>query len=116
MPHNPAVPVYKITTAELWNASQEAGHLVPMPIDVTDGYLHFSTADQLRDTLHLHFAGCPDLMLLSVSPAFGDWRWEPSRRGQLFPHLYGPLPLSAVVKTAPIAVRPDGSADLPWGL
>jgi uncharacterized protein (DUF952 family) len=87
-----------------------------MPIDASDGYMHFSTAAQLAETLRLHFAGEAGLVLLAVRTAgLGDRLvWEPSRNGQLFPHLYGgPLSLSAIAWQAPLSVAPDGSCTLP---
>ncbi len=69
------------------------------PVDLADGYIHLSTAEQLPETLAKHFAGRTDLHLAKVDLAMlGDAvRWEPSRGGQLFPHLYGVLPLAAVI-------------------
>lgn len=86
-----------------------------MPVDHADGYVHFSTAPQLRDTLRLHFAGQSRLALFAVeAERLGDaLRWEPSRGGQLFPHLYGELPMTAVAERATISVAADGAVDLP---
>jgi uncharacterized protein (DUF952 family) len=86
-----------------------------MPVDQADGFLHFSTASQLRETMRLYFAGQSGLMLLAVPAArFGnELKWEPSRGGALFPHLYAPLPLNAVAWSAEIAVADNGEVDLP---
>ena len=87
-----------------------------MPIDAADGYMHFSTAAQLAETLRLHFAGQSDLVLLAIRSADlgANLVWEPSRGGALFPHLYGgPLPTSAIAWQAPLSVAADGSCTLP---
>ena len=116
-PHPPEF-IYKVTTGTQWNSGGKAGLVPPMPIDEKDGYMHFSTAGQLRETLALHFKGQGDLMLLTVplAPLAADVKWEPSRGGALFPHLYAPLPVSSVSAADPIAVDADGSVDLPDGL
>jgi uncharacterized protein (DUF952 family) len=107
--------VYKIASRPVFEASQAAGRFLGMPIDLKDGYVHFSTAAQLAETLRLHFAGQGDLVLFAVRcfDLGAGLRWEPSRGGQLFPHLYGDLPMSAVADTATTAVAPDGSVTLP---
>jgi uncharacterized protein (DUF952 family) len=74
-----------------------AGVFADSPVDRRDGFIHFSTADQLADTARKHFSGQHDLLLLAVDVEQLELRWEPSRGGQLFPHLYGALPLSAVL-------------------
>jgi uncharacterized protein (DUF952 family) len=85
-----------------------------MPIDLKDGFVHFSTAAQLAETLKLHFAGQGDLVVFAVRPAdLADLRWEPSRGGQLFPHGYGALPLAAVGQSASVSVAADGAVTLP---
>ena len=86
-----------------------------MPVDHADGYLHFSTAEQLRETLRLYFSGAADLVLFAVASAdvSSALRWEPSRGGQLFPHLFGELPMSLIGDTAAISVAADGSVTLP---
>ena len=107
--------IYKITSREAFDASLTAGRFVGMPVDHADGYLHFSTAAQLRETLRLYFAGQADLVLfaLKASDFGGELRWEPSRGGALFPHLFGNLPMSAVTDSATISVAADGSVQLP---
>ena len=95
---NPAL-IYKIATRDVAEAARAAGTFTGMPVDLADGYLHFSTAAQLPETLRLWFKGQGDLALFAVSS--GDMgallHWEPSRGGQLFPHVYGTFPMSAVV-------------------
>lgn len=107
--------IYKIASRPVFEASQAAGRFLGMPIDHKDGYIHFSTATQLEETLRLHFAGQDDLVVFCVNaPDLGaDLRWEPSRGGQLFPHLYGELPMSAIVAEATTDVAADGSVILP---
>lgn len=107
--------VYKIATETVFAPSRQASHFAGMPIDHQDGYLHFSTAAQLPETLRLHFAGQGDLVLLAVRVAdLGEGlRWEPSRGGAMFPHLYEPLPTALIVWEAPIVVAADGSCVLP---
>ena len=106
--------IYKVADRALVEAARPSGTFHGAPVDLADGFIHFSTAAQLRDTLKLHFAGQGDLLLLAVPiEALADLRWEPSRGGQLFPHLYAPLALSAVAQSAPIAVAADGSVVLP---
>lgn len=107
--------VYKIADRMLFERSLQAGRFLGAPIDLKDGYVHFSTAEQLAETLRLHFAGATDLVVFSVNaPKLGDaLRWEPSRGGALFPHLYGELPMSALVEQARVDVPADGNVVLP---
>ena len=107
--------IYKITTRALFEQGVAEGVLPPSPIDETDGYMHFSTGDQVRETLQLHFAGQTELVLCAVpvDAVESDLRWEPSRGGALFPHLYAPLPLAAITAHYAIAVADDGSCALP---
>lgn len=107
--------IYKIVSQEVAEASRPLGTLVGMAVDLADGYVHFSTAEQLPDTLRLHFHGQADLVLFAVRAAdFGEnLVWEPSRGGALFPHLYGELPMTAVIHEATIAVDEDGRCTLP---
>ncbi|OSQ51513.1 DUF952 domain-containing protein [Marivita geojedonensis] len=102
--------IYKILRSDEWDALQAQGETSGAPIDVTDGYVHFSTADQVRETAAKHFAGEAGLMLLAYDETAmeGDLRWEPSRGGALFPHLYGPLRLSEVVWAKPLLMQGNG--------
>lgn len=111
----PANRIFKVTSRALFDAALAAGQFAGMPIDRQDGYVHFSTAGQLRDTLRLHFAGQDDLVLFAVdvAPLGEALRWEPSRGGKLFPHLYGTLPMVSVTRHAAIAVSDDGQVSLP---
>lgn len=92
---------FKIFTAAQWRALQSTGSFQGAPVDLADGYIHLSTADQLEETLAKHFAGQSGLIIAEIDlSGFGDaLRWEVSRGGALFPHLYAPLPMSAVKGT-----------------
>jgi uncharacterized protein (DUF952 family) len=107
--------IYKICPQALWQEAEKAGHFRGAPVDRTDGFIHFSSREQVRETAARHFAGETGLLLISVDPAaLGDrLRWEPSRGGDLFPHLYGELPLSAVRHVEPLPVAPDGAHVFP---
>lgn len=85
--------IYKILPRALWQAALAAGEFTGAPVDLADGYIHFSTADQLAETGRKHFATQSDLLLVAVDPArLGPaLKWEVSRGGALFPHLYRAL-------------------------
>lgn len=108
-------PIYKIATKSDWDAARTQGQLVGTAVDIADGYIHFSTAAQLAETLEKHYRGQPDLVLATIDPDLlpQGLKWEPSRGGQLFPHLYAPLPFSAVIAARDLDARPDGGFDLP---
>jgi uncharacterized protein (DUF952 family) len=103
-------PIYKIAPQALWQEAEAAGRFDGAPVDLADGYIHFSTALQVRETAHRHFEGQRDLMLIGVDPdrLGGKLKWEPSRGGQLFPHLYGPLDLEAVLFAEALPVDAAG--------
>lgn len=107
--------IFKICTAELWRDAERTGEFGGAPVDVRDGFIHFSTAAQLAETAAKHFRGQSDLLLLAVDrEALGDaLRFEPSRGGDLFPHLYGTLPVSAVRAVHALPLLPDGLHLLP---
>jgi uncharacterized protein (DUF952 family) len=106
--------IYKVASRAAFEASMTVGSFTGMPVDAADGFIHFSTAAQLGETLRRHFAGEDDLVLFAVATdGLGDLRWEPSRGGELFPHLYGALPMARVGRSAPLSVAADGSAELP---
>jgi uncharacterized protein (DUF952 family) len=102
--------IYKICEAALWREAERAGAFVGAPVDLADGYIHFSTADQVRETAARHFSGKSDLVLVAVeAAALGTaLRYEPSRGGALFPHLYGPLPVSVARWVKPLRLGADG--------
>jgi uncharacterized protein (DUF952 family) len=101
--------IYKICENALWREAERAGLFRGAPVDARDGFIHFSTAAQVRETAPRHFAGAADLMLIAVEAAAlgGALRWEVSRGGDLFPHLYGPLPLAAVLWAKPLPLGGD---------
>jgi uncharacterized protein (DUF952 family) len=102
--------IYKICPASLWHEAERAGVFRGSEADLHDGFIHFSTADQVVETAAKHFAGEGDLLLISIeSGQLGRaLKWEISRGGVLFPHLYGALPLSAVTKIMPLPLGDDG--------
>ena len=108
--HARGMMIYKILRADEWAALQAQGETAGAPIDVSDGYVHFSTATQARGTAAKHFAAESDLVLLTLDPAtLGPMlRWEEARGGALFPHLYGPLRLADVLWSTPLPLGPDG--------
>jgi len=114
MSENPAV-AYKVLTAEQMTTLEADGTFAGAPVDLADGYIHLSTAAQLDETVAKHFAGQDDLHVAAVDlDALGDAiRWEPSRGGQLFPHIYAALPLSAVLAYGPIERGEDAKIKLP---
>jgi uncharacterized protein (DUF952 family) len=102
--------IYKISPRELWRDAEALGRFTGAPVDHADGYIHFSTADQAVETAARHFAGADDLVLVSVeADALGPaLRYEPSRGGALFPHLYADLPLTAVRAVVDLPLGADG--------
>ncbi|MBY0299564.1 MAG: DUF952 domain-containing protein [Methylobacterium sp.] len=114
----PMTLVYKIASAPAWREAEAAGQFLGAPVDLADGFIHFSTAAQVRETAAKHFAGARDLVLVAVeAEALGAaLRYEPSRGGALFPHLYGPLPMSAVRRVVPLPLGPDGVHAFPSSL
>ena len=107
--------IYKILPAALWRDAQRDGVFRGSPIDIKDGFIHFSTAEQAIETAAKHFAGEHDLVLLRVDAARLGKRlkWEPSRGGALFPHLYGDLALAAVIRVDPLPLATDGRHAFP---
>lgn len=100
----------------LWQDAERAGVFTGAEIDLSDGYIHFSTAGQLRDTLTNHFSGRDDLILLAVDCCQLDIAWELARGGALFPHLYGDLPLDCVVARYDLKLSASGDHILPENL
>ena len=107
--------IYKICERAQWRAAEAAGQYRGSSVDERDGFIHFSTAAQLAETASKHFAKAADLMLVAVDVAAlgSPLRWEPSRGGALFPHLYGALPLRAVRWARPLPDEIDGRRSLP---
>ena len=106
---------YKVLTGEQMAALERDGTFAGAPVDVQDGYVHLSTAAQLTETVDRHFAGQDDLHVAAVDlEALGEKiRWEESRGGQLFPHLYGALTLDTLVAYSPLEREDDGTVRLP---
>lgn len=102
--------IYKILPAAMWARAVEAGSFTGSPVDTADGFIHFSTADQVRATAAKHFAGQKDLVLVAIAiEQIGQpLKWELSRGGALFPHLYAPLPVSAALWALPLPLDDDG--------
>ncbi|MEC3862472.1 DUF952 domain-containing protein [Mesobacterium sp. TK19101] len=102
--------IYKILRGPEWADLQARGETPGAPVDVADGFVHFSTATQAAETAAKHFAGAEGLVLLALdSDTLGDGlKWEPSRGGALFPHLYGPLRLADVLWHTPLPLGADG--------
>jgi uncharacterized protein (DUF952 family) len=106
---------YKVLTADQLAALEHDGRFAGSPDDLRDGFIHLSTAGQLAGTLERHFAGQGDVQLCAVDvDALGDQvRWEESRGGALFPHLYGDLTLEVVLAYGPLDYEHDGTIKLP---
>lgn len=106
---------YKVLTADQMALLLSSGSFAGAPVDLADGYIHLSTAAQVDETVDKHFAGQAGLHLAAVDlAALGDAvRWEPSRGGQLFPHIYSQLPLNAVTAHGPLERGTDGRILLP---
>ena len=111
---SPVALIYKIAPRLLWQEAERVGTFNGAPVDLADGFIHFSTADSVQETADKHFHGQDDLLLI----AFEDGelgpqlKYEGSRGGRLFPHLYAPLPVSAAKWVKPIAMSADGKHDL----
>jgi uncharacterized protein (DUF952 family) len=105
--------IYKIAPKALWAEAEQAGVFTGAPIDLADGYIHFSTAEQARETAAKHFAGQSDLVLAAIDAdeLGGQLKWEPSRGGELFPHLYRALRMDEVKSVRPLPLKPDGAHD-----
>lgn len=106
-----ATKVYKILSGADWDGARSAGLYAGSPLDLADGYIHLSAGDQVAQTLALHFAGRDDLVLAAFdADALGAaLRWERSRGGALFPHLYAALPVLEASDFAPLARDADGA-------
>jgi uncharacterized protein (DUF952 family) len=101
--------IYKIATAEQWNAAQASGTFTGAPVDLADGFIHFSTADQSRETAAKHFADAEDLVLVALeADSLGvSLKWKKSRGGALFPHLYRAFEVTEILWARPLPLR-DG--------
>ncbi|WKW49335.1 DUF952 domain-containing protein [Rhodomicrobium lacus] len=128
--------IYKLVTRGEWEAARAVGIFAGSEVDRRDGFIHFSTAAQVAETARRYFVGVPDLVLVAVDAKMlaalpslgldatsardaavtGQLRFEPSRGGALFPHLYAPLPFAAVVGETEIAPGPNGAPLIPEDL
>ena len=107
--------IYKIAPEVLWREAEKNGRFTGALIDIADGFIHFSTASQAKETAAKHFAGQTDLVLVAIDGArLGDaLKYEVSRGGALFPHLYGVLDMSAVLWVKPLPLGADGAHQFP---
>ena len=106
--------IYKLLSRDEWAHALALGRFEGSEVDRADGFIHFSAGPQAQETAARWFSGCGDLMLLSVEAGeLGEaLKWEASRGGDLFPHLYAPLPVSAVIEARMLGLGPDGVPDL----
>ncbi len=111
--------IYKILSAEDWSRAEADGH-PSTPLDLGDGYVHLSTRAQVGQTLALHYKAAQSVRLLEYSRAdleqTGALKWEPSRGGDLFPHLYAPLPVAKAARIWTLKTGTDGVPILPEDL
>ncbi|QND51870.1 DUF952 domain-containing protein [Phyllobacterium sp. 628] len=107
--------IYKIAPRSLWQTAEATGIFDGAPIDHADGYIHFSTATQAVETAAKHFAGQDDLLLIAVeTDKLGEaLKYEVSRGGDLFPHLYASLPVGAVLWVKSLPLGADGKHQFP---
>lgn len=107
--------IFKIAPIGEWANAEVAGRYNGSAVDIRDGYIHFSTAAQIVDTLEKHYAGLDNLVIVAVdADELGEaLRYETARGGALFPHLYAPLPMSAILWVKPLVLKADGSHVLP---
>ncbi|KZL18906.1 hypothetical protein PsAD2_02422 [Pseudovibrio axinellae] len=108
--------IYKIAPQALWQQAEAAGIFTGAPIDLADGYIHFSSAQTVKETAALYFAGQTDLLLIAVeSEDFpqDEMKWEASRGGTLFPHLYGKFAISKARWVKPLPLNADGNHMFP---
>lgn len=106
--------IYKILPRTEWTAAEAAGVFTGSAVDLADGYIHFSTGSQAAETARRHFASQADLVVLEIEASdLGETLvWEPSRGGDLFPHLYGHLPVTAVLAVTQAPLGDDGVPNL----
>jgi uncharacterized protein (DUF952 family) len=109
--------IYKICTQAEWRDAEQLGQFIGSTVDKADGFIHFSTAEQVEETAAKHFAGQTDLVLVTVDTEklTGALKWEESRGGALFPHLYEPLDVGAVEAVRPLPLGQNGAHVFPDG-
>ncbi len=105
--------IYKLVSRADWKAAEASGVFNGAAIDIADGFIHLSTAEQVKETATKYFAGRTDLLLVAVdAAALGEaLKWEISRGGALFPHLYAPLPFEKIARVDPLPLGGDGRHD-----
>ena len=103
--------IYKIVADAAWERAVKVGRFDGAAVDLADGYIHFSTASQAQETARRHFTGQTDLVLAAFdAAAFGAaLKWEPSRDGALFPHLYASLDPALALQVRPLTLGADGA-------
>ena len=108
--------LYKILSQQEWLQVLEAQALVGFGIDLADGFIHLSSAEQVKETARVYFSGRQDLMLIIIDSTCleGSLRWEESRAGALFPHVYGVIPVAAVLNAELLPLGPDGEHQFPF--
>lgn len=108
--------LYKLLSCDEWQQVLVAQELAGFGIDLTDGFVHLSSADQVKETARRYFSGRDDLMLISVDGGRlgASLRWEESRGGALFPHAYDVIPMAAVLESEPLRLGPDGEHQFPF--
>lgn len=109
-------PLYKVLSAELWREAESNGQFGGAGIDLADGFIHLSAPNQVKETVAKHFADQTDLVLVTVdgSRLGSILKWEKSRGGALFPHVYGVIPLTAVKKVEPLPLGKNGAHQFPF--
>lgn len=115
LPLVPAALVYKIADKDVWDQAKRDGVFEGAAIDISDGFIHFSTAEQVASTAQKHFAGVKNLVLAAIDAKalVGQIVYEEARGGELFPHLYQPLPMDVIVWTKPLVVDENGAHIIP---
>ena len=111
--------IFHMCRADEWWQAEARGAYGGSSQDILDGFIHFSSGSQVMESAAKHRAGQSDLLLLGVDPErlpAGTLKWEPSRGGQLFPHLYGPLPIDCAVHVAPLPLNENGRHVFPDNL
>jgi uncharacterized protein (DUF952 family) len=110
--------VYKICQRSEWAAAEQIGHYTGSADDIRDGYIHLSAQPQLAETARRYFAGQGDLVLIAFDATRlgAALRWDPSRGGDLFPHLYADLPTALALWVKPLALDQSGTPIIPEGL
>ena len=108
--------LYKVIASEVWLAAEAEGEFAGVGIDLDDGFIHLSSGSQVVETVARYFSGQGGLLLVAVdAQKLGDTlRWEPSRNGDLFPHVYGSIKMEAVIRVDKLPVNQDGSHRFPF--